>query len=592
MIRKHKSPHSPSDEPRDAGSGATNSAANGSPGGIPSGATNSAASDAPGGIPSGSPNRTSSDIPSGSPTGSVNSATNETNETAKSPRNLLKSRNFLNLRKFRDSGFSYLPFKLVEGIVGMLELALYTRVFGKAVFGEYSVANASVVLLAIVSVMWLRFVGVRYIAEYQEPEKRRTFLSTIAISYLFAAILGSLVLLPLLLAGESGIRIGEEIGESVVPVGGTASVLKICAFMLYFFSYTANQLFVDLLLYDDKRRQNLILVMTAAFARPLLSLILYVSGVSPILCIVLGRGTVDLLTALITAFLFRFHGNVRFSLFHKELAKDFAKYGFPLIFLTLAMYILNISDRYIVDFFHGKEAVGIYAANYAVASSIFTLITLGLSKGFYPKLLKEWAANNTKASGNILTSAVSNYLLIGVPAAAGLAMISDDLAHLFLGVEFAEGSPVMMLTAAGMFFYGLSEYFNKGHELTKNTLNIVKNSGFAAVLNIALNFFFVSKYGFVAAAYTTLFSFIIYALSCYLLRDKEIGFSIQPRLTGNTLIATGAMCAVLAGIRSVMHAGAFRLSVLTGVGALVYAAVHLVAGTLKILNTPRTISED
>ncbi len=86
--------------------------------------------------------------------------------------------------RFGNSGFSYLPFKVVEGAVGMAELAIYTRLFGKAVFGEYSVANASVTLIAILAITWLRFVGTRYISEFKKKRRGAGKISFYSVFFL------------------------------------------------------------------------------------------------------------------------------------------------------------------------------------------------------------------------------------------------------------------------------------------------------------------------------------------------------------------------------------------------------------------------
>ncbi len=465
--------------------------------------------------------------------------------------------------RFGNSGFSYLPFKVVEGAVGMAELAIYTRLFGKAVFGEYSVANASVTLIAILAITWLRFVGTRYISEFKKnAEERARFLSTLFFSYAVSALAGGTVLAIILAAGGGG-------------------GVWLLSFLLYFFGFTINQLLVELLLYDDRRRQNLALVMLTAFGRPALSLALYFCGVSPILCIAFGRGVVDLLAALVAAGIFGVSGSVRVSNFDGRLAGSFIRYGFPLIFLTLTMYVLNISDRYVVDAYFGEASVGLYTANYSIASSIFTLLTLGLSKGFYPRLLGVWAAGKTGETVAILSRSISNYVFLALPAAVGLAFVSEDLSGALLGIEYADASSVVALTAAAMFFYGLSEYFNKGHELTKKTVNIVKNSSFVAVLNIVLNLVFVPLCGYIAAAYTTLFSFIVYSAVCYFFRNKTVRITFERRILLNTAGAVCVMVGVLLFILKFFNSGLLRLFVLCAAGAAVYGAAHIALGTLQ-----------
>ena len=56
---------------------------------------------------------------------------------------------------------------------------------------------------------------------------------------------------------------------------------------------------------------------------------------------------------------------------------------------------------------------------------------------------------------------------------------------------------------------------------------LVVASLFAAVLNVVLNWFFIPVFGYVAAAYTTLFSYFVFAVSNYIamkliLKEKNV----------------------------------------------------------------------
>ena len=51
----------------------------------------------------------------------------------------------------------------------------------------------------------------------------------------------------------------------------------------------------------------------------------------------------------------------------------------------------------------------------------------------------------------------------------------------------------------------------------------------AAVLNIVLNYIFILKYGFIAAAYTTLVSYVCYLLLHAWISHRLVGFSIVPK---------------------------------------------------------------
>ena len=71
------------------------------------------------------------------------------------------------------------------------------------------------------------------------------------------------------------------------------------------------------------------------------------------------------------------------------------------------------------------------------------------------------------------------------------------------------------LIIQGEYYYNKTKYIFLGSVVT-------------AVINIIANFYFIKKYGYIAAAYTTLSSYLIYIHMHYFIAKKICGFSIVP----------------------------------------------------------------
>lgn len=462
------------------------------------------------------------------------------------------------INRLTQSGFFYLPFKIFEGVVGILALSLYTRLFGKEVFGSYSVVNAGTTLIAILCTGWLRFVTVRYIKDYSSENDRGSFMSGVFTSYIISALLGGIAL--------------------YINLYIVVQNLNLSSFLFYlsfYFGYTLSQLFVDLLLYDDKRKANIIIVTSASVLKPLAVISLYFLKFNPYLSIIFGHGIIDIFFGIYSIRLLEIFKNFSFKSIDKSLILEFVKYGFPLIGLTLTMYVLNVADRFVILYFFDKSTVGVYSANYTISASLFTFLTLGLSKGFYPKLLSKWNAKDLKGAESVLSISTRNYLYLALPASIGLSFVSYDLSKILFGQDYSAGTDVIMITAISMFFFGISEYFNKGYELTKNSFQILKNSFIVAVLKIILNFIFIPMYGFIWASYTTLICFVLYSIICYLRRVKTIKFCIKPAFLIRLLISNLIMFLILYFVLINFQAGIKRLLLLVLSGMLSYAFLTL-----------------
>ena len=55
--------------------------------------------------------------------------------------------------------------------------------------------------------------------------------------------------------------------------------------------------------------------------------------------------------------------------------KAFLSYGFPCIFSILGGLIMGVGDRYVIQFYSGEKAVGIYAVGYGLVSTTITVIS-------------------------------------------------------------------------------------------------------------------------------------------------------------------------------------------------------------------------
>ena len=83
----------------------------------------------------------------------------------------------------------------------------------------------------------------------------------------------------------------------------------------------------------------------------------------------------------------------------------------------------------------------------------------------------------------------------------------------------------MIMDAFVLFLYNVivpSEYY------TKKTTYIMFGTMIAAVINLITNYIFIKAYGYIAAAYTTLFSYMCYVALHITISRKLVGFYVIP----------------------------------------------------------------
>lgn len=224
------------------------------------------------------------------------------------------------------------------------------------------------------------------------------------------------------------------------------------------------------------------------------------------------------------------------------LNRDYLKYALsfslPLILHGIALNILSQSDRTMITWLADSSQTGIYSLIYNF-SMIATVITTSLEgiwvPWFYNKLQKKiYDEINVVAKDyiNLMT-----YCMIGV------IMVGPEVVKLLASSNYWDGIkiiPPVVLSNFIIFAYTL--YVNIEH-YHKKTKGITFNTVIAAITNIILNLLLIPRYGYVAAAFTTLVSYLVsFVLHAY--KSKKL----EPNLYSITYFALPLMEIVIATV--------------------------------------------
>lgn len=469
----------------------------------------------------------------------------------------------------------YIPAKVMEGAIGILTLSMYSLYFVPEAFGKYTMINITVTISSLFLTGWLIQSLFRYVNSFNTALKLRLFYST---AFRIWAIISAVVM-----AGG--------ITSSLVASteSGNESGMFVFLGTIMFVAYSTVQIFFSLLGAIRRIKLNLILSILSASGKLILTTVLVKLHGAGVESIIISSIIIDSAVVLIIAVKLRLLSFIRPHMFSSRIFKKFLNYGFPLMGVSLTMSILALSDRYFIGYFSGTGSVGIYSANYAIASSVFTMILVGVMRGVYPMILKTWRSSNRAQTEELLSLAVRYYLLVSVPALVGLSVLSRAISWNFLDHTYLEGSYVIIWVSAGMFFLGLTEYSNKAWELTSNTRYVLRNSLISGLANVIANIIFIPLYGYYAAAVTTALSYLLYlALSLYGSR-RILKWHLPPatylRIFGSaSVMGTVLLIIVLYGMPSRLML--FMLVLLGGViyGASLYLTGEISAEAKQVSN--------
>jgi O-antigen/teichoic acid export membrane protein len=118
----------------------------------------------------------------------------------------------------------------------------------------------------------------------------------------------------------------------------------------------------------------------------------------------------------------------------------------------------------------------------------------------HPYLMSVAGTGESERIREVIGTIVEHILLIGVLAVGLTYLFCRDAANVLLGHEFREGSIVMPIALAGMFFNNVGMFVHKPFEIIGRTRPMVVLGLVAVAANMGLNFVLVPRLGYVGAA--------------------------------------------------------------------------------------------
>lgn len=197
-----------------------------------------------------------------------------------------------------------------------------------------------------------------------------------------------------------------------------------------------------------------------------------------------------------------------FERLHVDWWPQLVRFGAPLVPTGLAMYFMNTADRWFLQYYHGEEALGIFA----VGAKFALLMTLGVEtfrKAWWPIAMDAMHKDDGPETFRLISRL---YMGLGVAAVIVLTLLSPWLVRLLTAPAFHSAWPIFSILAWQVLFYGFFLIASAGiWKAEKTYLNSYVMCG-SAIVGLLLNWLLVPAYGGVGAAIATSITFFIAAL--------------------------------------------------------------------------------
>ena len=386
----------------------------------------------------------------------------------------------------------------LQKAISMLTTPIFTRIMTDAEYGRFSVYNSWLgIVQVIVSLNLAAGVYTRGLVK-NELDQDRFSSSMLGLSTTCILICS----------------VGYAIFQTEINQLLDMSTILMIAMLVESWAHTAYQFWSNRERVNYRYKNLVVLTLVYVFLRPLMGvlLVLFANPDAQVEARVLATVGVNLV--LFTGLYISMARKGK-CFFNKEYWSYALKFNIPLLPHYLSQIVLNQSDRLMINSICGPSEAAYYSVAYTIAM-VLQILNNSISATMNPWIYRAIKNGEVKKIGPVSYAVL---LLIGLLNVAVILVAPEILRVMAPGSYQAAIWVIPPVTASVyfMFLYNLfatfEYYYEKTHYVATATI-------IGAVLNVGLNAWFIPKYGFVAAGYTTLFCYILYSFAHYYFMKK------------------------------------------------------------------------
>ncbi len=252
--------------------------------------------------------------------------------------------------------------------------------------------------------------------------------------------------------------------------------------------------------------------------------------------------------------------------------------GVPLIPHTLSGFILASSDRLIINQLESSWKTGVYSLAYAVGSILLVVVTAA-NNAWVPIFFRHLNAGEHEA----IQKKSDAYAVVIITLAFLLSLFAREVVMILASTKYFEALslvPVIALSSVFIFLYQMC--VNYTFYLKQNIL-ISVNTLVCGGLNIVLNYLFIPRHGYQAAAWTTLASYILLFVLNYLTARQLMGGQIMEfrfKLAILALATSAYLCYLFISFHEIPWFWDLGLRTMIG-GMTIFVAFRWIRGRLR-----------
>lgn len=387
-----------------------------------------------------------------------------------------------NTQRALKSGLFYIVSNFSVKAIGFFSVPVFTRILTKEEFGLYSNYTSWLSIATVVITLRLSssFISARY--DYEDD---------------FDGYILSMLALNMLIVGVWSIIIN---GCANVFVDFThIDLIYLNAMLSYLLFLPAVDLFQvrEKFLFEYKKSSFVSLIISILVA--LLSVIFVVNMNDKVFGMILGMSipVIFIGAGLIVFFIEK----------GKHIKLNYWKYALPVclpyIPHALGGCMLSTMDRVMIERYCGAVATANYSLAYS-CGAIISLLIVSIDSAFAPWLGEKLHTKKYAEINKFSRIYIASFFILSM----FLILIAPEILFVLGGSSYMEAVYVINPVAIGCVCQFLYTMYVNVEQFKKKTAGMPIATVCAAIINYVLNLFFIPRYGYLSAAYTTLIGYM------------------------------------------------------------------------------------
>lgn len=384
---------------------------------------------------------------------------------------------------------SYMICSILQKCLSSITLPLFTRLLSTEQYGQSTIYSSWSSILMIFLTLNLAY-GSFQTAMVKFEDRRFEYISSIQGICILLSCIFLLIYLPF-----------REIWNQIFELP-TFIVLLMVSEIIF---STAMQFWMGRNRFEFKYKSVVAVTLLTSLLSPILAFILVSCTEEKGYARIMGSALINIFVGFL---IFIQNTKSGKKLYNKEFWRYALGFNIPLLAYYLSQVVFNQSDRIMISHMVGISEAAMYGVAYSLAM-ILTFVLNAINGSYVPWMyakIKEGRGEENK------TISIALVVLMGLMILC-VIWFAPEIIMIMAGEQYEAAIYVVAPVAMSLLLLFYCQLFINVEFYYEEKKMLVYGSIGAAVLNIVLNYLLIPMFGFVVAGYTTLISYVVFALS-------------------------------------------------------------------------------